>query len=175
LASERGIVSNKFRNIGLALGLGVLVLPGAINFALQSSYAEAGLKDSYSTPAASAEVPVPEEPRVALPTNEPVQIVAPLAVSPNPMPSFDETPRPIPTPTFPAGIPIRVIERLMELPRIQELTDVSNIVTINGEYCVAGELKVICYNETEDTFNVWDDFDTNAYFYHREVSPSPAP
>lgn len=168
-------MDNKFRNIGLALGLGVLVLSGAINFALQSSYAQAGLKDSYSTPGASAEVPVPEEPRVALPTNEPVQLVAPLAVSPTPIPSFDETPGPNPTPTFPVGIPNRVIERLMEFPRIQELTDVSNIVTINGEYCVAGELKVICYNETEDTFNVWDDFDTNVYFYYREAPPSPAP
>jgi hypothetical protein len=91
------------------------------------------------------------------------------------MPSQSATPRPNPTQTFPADVPKRVIERLLEFPRIQELTDVSNIVVINGEYCVAGELKVVCYNETEDTFNIWDDFDPAPYFDPEWVSPTPAP
>jgi len=159
----------------LAFSLGSLAIAGVLNLALQSSFAEAGLGDSYSTPAASAGVAVSEKPRAGLPTQKPAEPDTPRAISPSPMTSQSTTPRPNPTQTFPADAPKRVIERLLEFPRIQELTDVSNIVVINGEYCVAGELKVVCYNETEDTFNIWDDFDPAPYFDPEWVSPTPAP
>jgi hypothetical protein len=64
----------------------------------------------------------------------------------------------------PSNVSTKVFNRLLSFPRVLESTDVSKVVIINGEYCVAGDMYVLCYNESEDTFNTWNDIDPTPFF-----------
>lgn len=81
----------------------------------------------------------------------------------------------MPTPSEIAApdLALTYVQRLSEYPRVAELTDFSNIRIIQGEYCVAGNLLVICYNPKEDTFNTWNDIDPTPFFGPEVVLETP--
>jgi hypothetical protein len=76
----------------------------------------------------------------------------------------EQGPTPTPSELAAPDMALTYVQRLSEYPRVAELTDFSNIRIIQGEYCVAGDLLVICYNPKEDTFNTWNDIDPTPFF-----------
>lgn len=76
----------------------------------------------------------------------------------------------IPTPS---NVSPKVFKRLLSFPRALENTDVSKVVVINGEHCVAGDMYVLCYNESDDTFNTWNDIDPTPFFGPEVVLETP--
>ncbi len=75
-----------------------------------------------------------------------------------------ETSDPLDLIPTPSNVSTIVFKRLLSFPSVLENTEVSKVVFINGEYCVAGDMYVLCYNESDDTFNTWNDIDPTPFF-----------